>query len=237
MKYDPSAGTFVPLALNTDYTIAAAGINNPAGGNIVLSAGNLAAGVQLVLIRAIPADQNTSIRSQGDFFPYVHENQFDRQVMQLQQALEALSRCIQIPPNIDPVGFSTQLPPNTDGLGGQFLIVNADGSGISTISAPGGFLKNTFVSAGDTYQLATTDDVLFVDSTGSPTTLLLPDATTCAGELFRIKRTTPAGGSAHVITVTPFGSQTVDAAAGSFNLNGVNTFLTLESDGSNWWKF
>jgi hypothetical protein len=73
----------VTLTLNSDYTVAGAG---GASGIITLAAGSKCQfGYGLTVSRTVPLTQPTSFLTQGTFSPKVHENAFDRVVMQVQQ--------------------------------------------------------------------------------------------------------------------------------------------------------
>lgn len=85
-------GNQTTLILGTDYTIDVVGPSYPSGGNVslltsvTLPAGVLPANYVLSIVRNIPLTQPTSIRNQRDFYPEVHENEFDRLLAQIQQA-------------------------------------------------------------------------------------------------------------------------------------------------------
>ncbi|HBE9081436.1 hypothetical protein ABQ381_12565 [Serratia fonticola] len=75
--------TISVLTLNTDYTVTGAGSRN--GGKVKLSS-PLAFNWRISIERELPVTQETDIRNQGNFFPEVHEDAFDKLTMLIQQA-------------------------------------------------------------------------------------------------------------------------------------------------------
>ncbi|MCO7511783.1 hypothetical protein NJH77_21265 [Serratia fonticola] len=74
--------TITVLTLNTDYTVTGAGSRN--GGKVKLFS-PLAFNWRISIERALPVTQETDIRNQGNFFPEVHEDAFDKLTMLIQQ--------------------------------------------------------------------------------------------------------------------------------------------------------
>lgn len=70
------------LTLNTDYTVTGAGSRS--GGKVKLFS-PLAFNWRINIERALPVTQETDIRNQGNFFPEVHEDAFDKLTMLIQQ--------------------------------------------------------------------------------------------------------------------------------------------------------
>ncbi|MFV8981164.1 hypothetical protein [Serratia fonticola] len=70
------------LTLNTNYTVTGAGSRT--GGKVKLFS-PLALSWRINIERALPVTQETDIRNQGNFFPEVHEDAFDKLTMLLQQ--------------------------------------------------------------------------------------------------------------------------------------------------------
>ncbi|CAI1034397.1 hypothetical protein [Serratia fonticola] len=70
------------LTLNTDYTVTGAGSRT--GGKVKLFS-PLAFNWRINIERALPVTQETDIRNQGNFFPEVHEDAFDKLTMLIQQ--------------------------------------------------------------------------------------------------------------------------------------------------------
>lgn len=84
---DPVAKTTTPLSLGTDYTLTGAGLPEQFGtapGKITTTVpvANLN---QLYIERVLVIEQLTDILNQGEFFPEVHEDAFDRLTMLIQQ--------------------------------------------------------------------------------------------------------------------------------------------------------
>lgn len=161
-------GDETTLALATDYTVT--GVGETAGGTIVLvnsgqawlTGGNLTTGYALTIRRVLPLLQETDIRNQGDFFPEVHENQFDRDVMIAQQLQAQLDSQISLPETETPTDAATTFP-SVAARTNRFM--RWDGSGDITVSTinfddlAAGFLFVGNVS-GEPQQRAITGDVL-----------------------------------------------------------------------------
>lgn len=81
------------------------------------------------------------------------------------------------------------------------------------------------------------DDYIVMIAASTPTSSLgLPDATTCSGRVYVIKRipgTNPATEEDNNIVVTPTGGQTINGIANT-SITVVHTSITLMSDGANW---
>ena len=82
------------LVLDTDYTVAGAG--GYTGGNIILST-PLSSGYQISISRELPVTQETDLRNQGNFFPEVHEDAFDKLTMLIQQVRSLFSLALRKP--------------------------------------------------------------------------------------------------------------------------------------------
>jgi len=115
------------LAITTDYTVT--GVGSLSGGTIVLTGGNLATGYILSIRRVVPLVQETDIRNQGAFYPEIHEDQFDRQVMMAQQQQDEVDRSVKLAETIDPNDFDTRLPASIVGSVNQTVMTNATGDG------------------------------------------------------------------------------------------------------------
>lgn len=118
------------LTVDTDYTVT--GLGESSGGTIVLTAGNLATGYTLTIRRVLVLLQSTDIRSQGDFYPEAHENQFDKLVMIDQQQQDELDRSLKLSESYDSV--ETNLRPEAS----KFLAWNESADGITNVSASDG---------------------------------------------------------------------------------------------------
>lgn len=126
------------LAISTDYTVT--GVGSASGGTIVLqgtgkawqgTGSNLNTGYVLVIRRVVGLTQGTDIRNQGDFFPEVHEDFFDKAIMVDQQQQDELDRAIKLSESIDPATFDTSIPPAVVGANNLSLVVNATGDGFA----------------------------------------------------------------------------------------------------------
>lgn len=132
-----TTGVETPLVLNTDYTVS--GDGNASGGNITLLNASqawlksgtafLSAGYKLTIRRVVPLTQTTNVRNQGDFFPEIHEDEFDYLTMIDQQQQDEIDRSVKLPETVSEGGFSTTLPANLAGSPGAAIVVNAAGTG------------------------------------------------------------------------------------------------------------
>lgn len=128
--------TDTQLILDTDYSVNDAG--QPAGGTIdLLSAGQawmstndfLDIGYILTIRRVIPLTQDTDIRNQGDFYPEVHEDVFDRNTMVDQQLQDEIDRCVQLPDTVTADEFDPAIPATIIGGSSLSLVSNPAGDG------------------------------------------------------------------------------------------------------------
>ncbi len=101
-------GVETTLSYPTDYAVT--GARSPSGGDVILTAGNLTTGYALTLRRVRQSTQSTDIRNQGAFFPEIHENALDHQVMLVQQQEDDLARAIKIPETEAGTPGGTTLP-------------------------------------------------------------------------------------------------------------------------------
>lgn len=115
------------LAYLTDYTVTGAGSGG--GGDVVLTAGNLASGYSLTIRRVRPLTQGTDIRNQGAFYPEAHEDAFDHQVMIAQQHADELARTIKLPETEVGTSVGTTIPSAAARAG---KLLGFDGSGNPT---------------------------------------------------------------------------------------------------------
>jgi hypothetical protein len=110
------AGAETTLTLTTDYTVT--GVGALSGGTIVLvnagqswlTGGNLTTGFELTVRRVLPLKQETDIRNQGDFYPEVHEDQFDQQLMISQQQQDEINRSLKFQETSSSSGFFVPEP-------------------------------------------------------------------------------------------------------------------------------
>lgn len=124
-----STGVTTTLALTTNYTVT--GVGAAAGGTIVLVAGNLPSTKKLSIRRVVPLTQVTDIRNQGDFFPEVHEDEFDKRNDVAQQQGDEIDRSLKISETVDPSAFNMEI----SGLriAGAAPIINAAADGMEWV--------------------------------------------------------------------------------------------------------
>ncbi|EME1468081.1 hypothetical protein H3H12_24905 [Serratia marcescens] len=84
----------INLTLNTDYSVTGAGLRS--GGKVKL-ASPLAAGWRINIERDLPLTQETNVRNQGNFFPEVHEDAWDKLTMLIQQTWSFASLALRKP--------------------------------------------------------------------------------------------------------------------------------------------
>lgn len=96
------------------------------------------------------------------------------------------------------------------------------------LTTSGGLVLNDR-SVTTTYTVTTSDCILRCSTSGGSFTATLPDATTCAGQVFIFKKTS----SANTLTIGTTASQTIDGSA-SKTVTNLNTAVILYSNGSNW---
>ncbi len=120
---------------------------------------------------------------------------------------------------------------------GNFVRLGIGSSGQILKTASGlpawGSLNGSFTTGTQTtnYTITTSDTVVFADATSANVTITLPLASGTSGYRFYVKR---IDGSAHTVTITRSGSDTIDGAA-SFTLDLQYTAVTLVSNGSAWY--
>jgi hypothetical protein len=117
-------GNETALTVDTDYTVNDIGEDN--GGTINRLAGALPTGYNWYIRSNYQATQETSFRSQGAFFPKLHENAMDKLTFLIQQIYDSFDRSLKVPD-----GYTGQLPllmENPDG--GKVLRWKPDKSGI-----------------------------------------------------------------------------------------------------------
>lgn len=81
------------------------------------------------------------------------------------------------------------------------------------------------------YTVTLNDHSLLADCSGGTIEFELPDATTCAGQIFFFKRITAGGND---VNIDPSGSQTIDGNSTTLSLASQWDHLTIQSDGANW---
>ena len=126
------------LTLTTDYTLT--GVGDAAGGTIVLvdaaqawisGTSNLDTGYKLTIRRVVGLTQGTDIRNQGDFFPEIHEDVFDKNIMIAQQQQDEIDRSVRLPETVASSEFDTTIPADIVGTNSLALISNPAGTGFA----------------------------------------------------------------------------------------------------------
>lgn len=74
-------------------------------------------------------------------------------------------------------------------------------------------------------------DNFYIINNSTSGTYTLPDATTCSGEIVKIKK---ISGLLITVTINTVSSQTIDSAS-TLVMTSLNSSYSLISDGSNWW--
>lgn len=97
------------LVYAVDFT--ATGVGNDTGTITLTTA--LAAGEVLSILRTPPYTQPVSIRNLGAYFPSVHEDEFDRLTMQMQELSDKVDRSIGVSDTYDPAALLLRLMPET----------------------------------------------------------------------------------------------------------------------------
>ena len=133
-----TSGTPTTLTLDTDYTIANTYVDNPTGGQIVLTGGNLATGTDIYLLRETALTQITSW-AEGEAFPTdTIEEALDKLTMIAQEHDNALHRAIKFA--ITSASKDKDMPePGTDGQLIEWLssiIANTSGTKIILTTLP-----------------------------------------------------------------------------------------------------
>lgn len=131
-----TSGVETTLTVTVDYSVS--DIGETGGGNVTLidsgqawlTGGNLITDYAITIRRVVPLTQTTDIRNQGDFFPEVHENQFDYQIFISQQHQDEIDRSAKLPETVSSSAFNPQLPSDV-GQAGRALIVNDTADGFS----------------------------------------------------------------------------------------------------------
>ena len=115
------------LTLDVDYTVTGAG--ETTGGNVVLTAGNLASGYLMSIRRVRDLTQEADIRNQGDFFAEIHENVFDKIVMLLQQLKNDIDRSLQLSETGTGVDLTLPIP-----VAEEFIRWDSAGTALESIN-------------------------------------------------------------------------------------------------------
>lgn len=114
--------------VDTDYTVA--GVGDPDGGTITLTAGNLASGRKLIILRKQPQTQTLSLSNNGDLDGRSVMLALDRLAMQVQTLQDQVDRA----PLIRETDRDTIANELTAAAPGRFLRINAGGDGLEWTS-------------------------------------------------------------------------------------------------------
>lgn len=240
-----SAGTEVTLAIDDDYTVDSVGYAS--GGGITLvdngqdwidASGYLDTGWTILIQGATTQDQDTDIRNQGEYYPNLHEQAFDKLTMIMQE----LSYKIRRAPLLNK--FSTysdiELPEAEednvlvwDSLGN---LVNLALSDLSGGTYTGISKKFSYVEVTTDTTIGASDEYSFynVNSPAASRTITLPSASAVgAGKFYYIADVGNNAGS-YAITVQRAGSDTIQGNS-SVSISASGQGLLFVSDGTSRW--
>lgn len=199
------------LTLTTHYTTT--GIGDSSGGTIVLVSGSfdwldgsnyLKTGYSLTIRRVVPLTQLTDIRNQGNFFPEVHEDEFDLLMMAIQQQQDDIDRSLKLQETSEQTGIKVpDIQPD------KAIFGKSDSSGFEwrTITAtsgsyPGDFdagldaSKASVPSTNDMYIATDTKRVYVCFASGTWTAVQLSSGADAS------KQASPLAGELYVATDT-----------------------------------
>lgn len=119
------------------------------------------------------------------------------------------------------------------------IVVEPDGTGKvgvgtaspNTLLQVAGPIATAIATKTTNYSVTSADSVLLCDATSGSLTLTLPSATGITGRQYTIKR---ISSGANTVTVAAQSGETIDGAA-THVLGTQYGFITVVSDGSNWW--
>jgi hypothetical protein len=94
-----------------------------------------------------------------------------------------------------------------------------------------GSLALAITTVNTNYAVTATDNTVLVNAT-TPVTITLPAAGTIRGRIYTIKKI--AGGLDNAVTITPSGGAQIEGGA-SYPIYNDWTFVTLQTDGTNWY--
>lgn len=166
-----ATGVEATLVVDTDYTVS--GVGTAAGGNVTLT--TALASTKVMTIRGkLPLTQTTDIRNQGTYYPYLHENAFDRAAQRDQQLQHEINRCIKWPVSYDVADIDAELPVPVASTAIGF---NADGTALTTISSLSGIAASAF-------WLTMLDDASGDATLGTLSAALTTETAPAVGDLF-----------------------------------------------------
>jgi len=123
------------LTISTDYTVS--GVGTSSGGTVTLvdsgqswldGDGDLLTGYTITIRRVVQIVQETDIRNQGDFYPEVHEDQFDYHTFVDQQQQDEIDRSVKNPESVPTSTFDPTLPAGID-TANVSIVTNSSGDG------------------------------------------------------------------------------------------------------------
>lgn len=129
-------GVKTVLTVDVDYTVT--NVGDVVGGQVILTAGNLAAGTRIFIRRTSIFTQPYDIRNQGDFSASILEDAIDYAVMLICELSYASERAVKLPEEIPPDDgdpspptpqFDPTLPVDLAASAGKLLAVNGTGDG------------------------------------------------------------------------------------------------------------
>jgi hypothetical protein len=130
-------GEETTLTKTTDYTVTGVGatsggtIGLVSSGQAWLTGGNLTQDYVITIRRKRPLLQTTDIRNSGGYYPSVHEDTYDKLVMNDQQQQDELDRSVRLPETVAVADFDPILPAAFAGQPDVTLIANSTGDGFA----------------------------------------------------------------------------------------------------------
>lgn len=234
-------GQETELVLGADYTVS--GVEDTNGGSITLTddgqawitASKLSSNYKISIVRDMPVTQNDDIRNQGDFYPEVHEDAFDKMVMLVQQMKDMLDRSLKV--RTSDFTDSLELPTAAD-RAGRFLAFDSNGAPIATsdVIATGVVPVTAYTTTLLAAATAQAARILlgFTGSGGSVPTALIEDLAVTAAKLGALAVTT-AKIDALAVTAAKLAADAVttakilDGAVTKAKLDAGAKFLTIAS--------
>ena len=110
--------------------------------------------------------------------------------------------------------------------------VGSTGSANSTMQVEGSLSMAIRTITANT-AIAATDNTVLANTTSGAVTLTLPAASGISGRIYTIKKI-GSGGIDNQLTITPGGGATIDGGS-SYVIYNDYTFVTLQTDGTNWY--
>ncbi|HUC81373.1 MAG TPA: hypothetical protein VMR70_10680 [Flavisolibacter sp.] len=110
--------------------------------------------------------------------------------------------------------------------------VGSTGSANSTMQVEGSLSMAIRTITANT-AIAATDNTVLANTTSGAVTLTLPAASGISGRIYTIKKI-GSGGIDNQLTITPAGGATIDGGS-SYVIYNDYTFVTLQTDGTNWY--